>query len=103
MFFALRYDLVTRFMFLLFVFFVFCVFVLFLLVYIVITVLFVCKFTDYCHRLETQLQLINITSLMPLHGGVSCVSMTLRAILALAWFLVGSSLLGGSKDRSQTK
>jgi hypothetical protein len=41
---------------------VFCGFVLFLLMYIVVSFLFVYKFTDRCHRVETQLKLINIIS-----------------------------------------
>jgi hypothetical protein len=44
----------------------FCVFVLFcvlfLPMYIVVYFLFVCNFTDHCHRVKTQLQLINIVS-----------------------------------------
>jgi hypothetical protein len=49
--------------------FLFCVFcvsvlfcVLFLLMYIVVSFLSVHKFTDHCHQLETQLQLMNIIS-----------------------------------------
>jgi hypothetical protein len=45
---------------------VFCVFVLFcvlfLLMYTVVSFLFVYKFTDHCHRVGTQLQLIKIMS-----------------------------------------
>jgi hypothetical protein len=45
---------------------VFCVFVLFcvlfLLLYIAVCFLFLCKFTDCCHRMETQLQKICIIS-----------------------------------------
>jgi hypothetical protein len=42
--------------------FLFCVFcVLFLLLYIVL-IFSVYMFTDHCHRIETQLKLINITS-----------------------------------------
>jgi hypothetical protein len=46
-----------------FVFYVvYCVFcVLFLLLYITVSLLFVYNFTDCCHRVETQLQLINIS------------------------------------------
>ena len=41
--------------------FLFCVFcVLFLLLYILVYFLFVYKFTDYCHPVETQLQVINV-------------------------------------------
>ena len=41
----------------------FCVFcVLFLLVCLVVSFLFMYMFTDHCHRVETQLQLINIIS-----------------------------------------
>ena len=50
--------------------FLFCMFcvsvlfcVLFLLIYIVVSFLLLYKFTDHCHRMETQLQLINIISL----------------------------------------
>jgi hypothetical protein len=47
-------------------YFVFCVFVLFcvllLLTYIFAFFLFVYKCTDHCHRVETQLPLINVTS-----------------------------------------
>jgi hypothetical protein len=46
-----------------FLFCVFCVFVLFcvfLPMYIVVYFLLVYNFTDHCHRVETQLQLINI-------------------------------------------
>ena len=39
-----------------FLFCVFCVFVLFLLLYIAVSFLFLYKFTDHCHRVETQLQ-----------------------------------------------
>ena len=49
-----------------FLFCVFCVFVLFcavfLLVYTVLAFLFVYVFTNHCHQVETQLQLINIIS-----------------------------------------
>jgi hypothetical protein len=49
-----------------FLFCVVCVFVLFCVlfpvVYIVVSFLRVYKFTDDCHRVETQLQLINTTS-----------------------------------------
>ena len=42
---------------------VFCIFcVLFLLLYIDISFLFLYKFTDHCHWVETYLQLINIIS-----------------------------------------
>jgi hypothetical protein len=41
-----------------FLFCVFFVFVLFVLMYIVVPFLFVYKFTDRCHRVETKLQLI---------------------------------------------
>ena len=56
-----------------FLFCVLCVFVffcvLFFLMYTVVSFLFVCKFTDHCHRMETQLQSINITSYqMTPHG-----------------------------------
>jgi len=41
----------------------FCIFcVLFLPIYIVIYFLFIYNFTDHCHQVETQLQLINIIS-----------------------------------------
>ena len=47
-----------------FLFCVFCVFILFYLLflpmYIVVYFLPVYNFTDHCHRLETQLKLINI-------------------------------------------
>jgi uncharacterized membrane-anchored protein YitT (DUF2179 family) len=56
---------IIRFMFA-FLFCMFCIFVLFcalcLLIYTVISFLFSCKFTDHCHRVETQLQLVNIIS-----------------------------------------
>ena len=49
-----------------FLFSVFCVFVpfcvLFLLVYIAVSFLLLYKFTEHCHRVETQLQWINIIS-----------------------------------------
>jgi hypothetical protein len=49
-----------------FLFCVFCVFVmfcaLFLPLYIIVYFKFVYNFTDHCHRVETQLQLINIIS-----------------------------------------
>jgi hypothetical protein len=45
---------------------VFCVFVLFcvlfLPIHVVVYCLFVYNFTDHCHRVETQLQLINVIS-----------------------------------------
>jgi hypothetical protein len=73
-YFALCYVLITRFiirfMFVFlfhmccFSFCVLCIFVilcvLFLLIYVVVSLLFVYKFTDLCHSVETQLQLINI-------------------------------------------
>jgi hypothetical protein len=41
----------------------FCIFcVLFLILYIAVPFLFSYKFNDHCHRVETQLQSINITS-----------------------------------------
>ena len=47
-----------------FIFCVFCAFVLFcvllLLMHIVVSFLFVYKFIDHCHRMETQFQLISI-------------------------------------------
>ena len=47
-----------------FLFCVFCVFALFcaifLLTYTVVSFLLLYKFTDHCHQVETQLQLINI-------------------------------------------
>jgi hypothetical protein len=50
----------------LFLFCVFCVFalfcVLFLLLYIAVSFLFLYESTDRCHRVENQLQLINIVS-----------------------------------------
>jgi CHASE3 domain sensor protein len=39
---------------------VFCILVLFLLMCIVVSFLFMYMFTDYCHRVETQMQLINV-------------------------------------------
>jgi hypothetical protein len=39
---------------------VFCVFVLFLFINIVVSFLFVYRFMDQCHQVESQLQLINI-------------------------------------------
>ena len=49
-----------------FLFCVFCVFVLFCVLflptYIVVHFIFVYNFIDLCHRVETQLQLINIIS-----------------------------------------
>jgi hypothetical protein len=64
--FIIRFMFVFLFCMFCFLFCVFCVFVLFcillLLVYIVVSFLFLYKFTDHCHRVETQLQLINITS-----------------------------------------
>ena len=42
------------------VFVLFCV--LFLLMYVVVSFLFMYKFTDNCHRVETQLRLITIIS-----------------------------------------
>jgi hypothetical protein len=46
-----------------FAFYIFVLFrLLFLPVYIVVYFLFVFKFTDHCHRVETKLQLINIIS-----------------------------------------
>jgi hypothetical protein len=41
-------------------YFPFCVFVLFLLMYIVVSFLFLYKFTDKCHRVEAQMQLLNM-------------------------------------------
>jgi hypothetical protein len=49
-----------------FLFCVFCVFVLFcvlfLIMYIIVYFLYVYNFTDHCHRVDIQLQLINIIS-----------------------------------------
>jgi hypothetical protein len=86
MFFALCYVLINCFIFFIinfmFVFLLcmlcflfctnmFCVFVLFcvlfLPMYIVVYFLLVYNFTDHCHRVETQLQLMNIVSYIPLH------------------------------------
>jgi hypothetical protein len=48
---------------------VFCIFcVLFLLLYIDVSFLFLYKFTDHCHWVETYLQLINIISYIILIG-----------------------------------
>jgi hypothetical protein len=76
--FAFRYVLITLFMHFIIRFmfvslfcmycFIFCVFcvsvfcVLFLLMYSTVSFLFVYKFTDHCHRVGTQLQLINFMS-----------------------------------------
>jgi len=65
-FFMIRFMFVFLFWVLCFLFCVFCVFVfccvLFLPMYIVVYFLLVYSFTDHCHRVETQLQLINIIS-----------------------------------------
>jgi hypothetical protein len=63
---------------------VFCVFVLFyilfLSIYIVVYCLFLYNFTDHCHRVVTQLQLINIISyvdclvLIRFRLGTTCIS-----------------------------
>jgi hypothetical protein len=81
--FALCYVLITPFVFLLLVlcllfcslFFSFSSFgflyyfcILFLFMYIVVCFLFVYEFTDHCHWLATQLQLINIVSYQHRNG-----------------------------------
>jgi hypothetical protein len=69
-FFMIHFMFVFLFCVLCFLFCVFCVFVLFcvfLPMYIVVYFLLVYNFTDHCHRVETQLPLINIISYILLH------------------------------------
>jgi hypothetical protein len=65
MFFIIGFVYIFSFCMFWFLFCVFCVFVLFcvllLLMYIVVSFLSVYKFTDYCHRVKTELHLINIS------------------------------------------
>ena len=73
--FSLCYDLITRFMFvflfckfLLSIYVWFCVSVLFCAMffsmYVVVSLLSVYKFNDHCHWMETQLQSVNIISIL---------------------------------------
>ena len=64
-FFIIRFMFVFLFSMLCFLFCVFCVFVLFYVLILpmyIVYFLLVYNFTDHCHRLETQLKLINIVS-----------------------------------------